>query len=185
MLTRLSYFNHYFFCHKWNGAWSLLIETVYTSCIISYQTTEGLESQEMRKFQEILKTTSNYNLVAGHPPNIKFLPLWVKHCQKLDAKIFPWCTICMKSKVCLIYCPWFSLKTAFCLAPGFFKRESFEHFCNLKACNPILSQNKTDWVAKKCWDLPFLITTFSNSSCISKFGIERPWSLVWDDFSER
>ena len=47
------------------------------SCLMTYRTTENLESWEIRKYQENLKISYNYCLVVS-PPEIKALSALAK-----------------------------------------------------------------------------------------------------------
>ena len=48
--------------------------------------------KEIRKGQENLKASSNYNLVPSPPPKLKILILG-KNCRKIEIKTFPCFTI--------------------------------------------------------------------------------------------
>ena len=77
------YFTKMFFCHKWNKAWILVEKMVYTSCQAHCQKIQDLDSQEIRKFQENLKTAWIYSPVLSLPFERKILSVLVKNYLKL------------------------------------------------------------------------------------------------------
>ena len=68
----------FFFYHKWNGLWLLLINMVYTSYLTSCRTTENH-----------LKTSKNFNLVPSLHPKKKILSILAKYSLKIEIDHFP------------------------------------------------------------------------------------------------
>ena len=97
------------FHHKWNEAWLLARNMVYTSCLTICQTTEDLRSQETRKNHENIKTSQNYNLVPSPLPKRNILLILARNCRKIEIKFFLK-FFHMKTRVCLNcfihYCFW-------------------------------------------------------------------------------
>ena len=84
---------------------------VYTSCLTYYQTTYDLRSQEIRKYQENLKTSYNYYLMLSLPSNLKNLSLLVKISSKAEIELFPYCAISHENQsLSQIFCEYIAAK---------------------------------------------------------------------------
>ena len=62
---------------------------VYTSCLTSCHTTYDLESQEISKFQNNVKTLWNYNVVPSFPSKRKILSILAKGSLKIEIELRP------------------------------------------------------------------------------------------------
>ena len=63
---------------------------VKQSAITSCRRTQDLRSYKIRKGQENLNTSKNYNLVPSLPPKLKILLILAKNCWKIKLKTYPY-----------------------------------------------------------------------------------------------
>ena len=123
---------------------SLIINNklVYTSSLTSCQTASDLGSEEIRKVQNDVKISWNYNLVPSFPLKKKVLSILAKDFLKIEIERFPQCPNSRESlSFCQILCPPFFLGTIFIfqLVPGSFKIVFFDNVGNFKFFNTVLN----------------------------------------------
>ena len=75
----------------------------YTSCLTSCQMTQDLGSEEIRKYQENLKTLQSYNLVPKFPHKINFFHHQQKTVETWKLSFSRSALFHRKTRVCLEY----------------------------------------------------------------------------------
>ena len=97
-----NFWDFYFFCHRWNGAWLLVITLIHTSYNV-----EQLKAKDLRKLGILRKISRLYGSTTQCPvffPNCRFSQYSQKIAEK-QKKLYSSCIVLfhVKYRVCLEY----------------------------------------------------------------------------------